>query len=287
MKLQNKPLLCILYFGVGDLMFDYIINFSNCRSYGSEIDALDILYALPGYIKKIGFIFVLVSLVIGVIQCFWGYKLYRVTIAISGFITGSIVGGAIGLMLSIGSSADDIKGTISAVIFTMLIGGIIGAIVAYQAEALGIFLVGFSGVYAVSLILSLMGKALTNSDSFAASFFTAAIPAVIAGIIVVKFRKPIIIIYTALSGAFCIAYGTGFGILAFIACSVGGIYYQIKSNNGLTEKSSYSPASSEKTTYNPTTATSSTSTRSASEPAYVSSTKPAVSKENTYPDIID
>lgn len=117
----------------------------------------------------------------------------------------------------------------------MVICGAIGAMIAYAFELIGAFLVGFSGVYVVSLISSLVGKIASNNDNIASSFFTAAIPAVIAGIIVVKFWKPIVIIYTGLSGALSIAIATGFGFPVFLICAVGGIYYQIKSNNGLKE----------------------------------------------------
>lgn len=263
-------------------MYSYYNDYGNYGDYGSGIDALDILSSLPGLIEKIGVIFMLATIVIGIVQCFWGYKLYRITVAISGFITGSTVGGALGLVMAIGMDADSIKGAITLVVISMLVVGIIGAAIAYNFELIGAFLVGFSGVYVVALILSLVSKIMANNDNIASSFFTAAIPAVIVGILVVKFWKPIVIIYTGLSGALCIAIGTGIGMFAFIICSIGGIWYQIKSNNGLTENKRPEPVYNTKPNYVP-----------APNPNPVTKTEyaplqPSVTrKENSYPDIID
>lgn len=267
-------------------MYSYYNDYGNYGDYGPVIDALDILSALPGLIEKIGVIFMLATIAIGIVQCFWGYKLYRITIAISGFITGSTIGGALGLFMVIGMDADSINGAITVVVMSMLVAGIIGAVIAYSFELIGVFLVGFSGVYVVTLILSLVSKVMTNNDNIASSFFTAAIPAVIVGILVVKFWKPIVIIYTGLSGALCIAIGTGIGLVAFILCSIGGIWYQIKSNNGLTENKRTESMTAHGSNYvsapNPD-----------HNPNLVSKTEyaplqPSVTrKENPYPDIID
>lgn len=261
-------------------MYDYYDDYSYYDGYSAGFDAIDILSAIPEFIEKVGILFMLVTLVIGIVQCFWGYKLYRFTIAVSGFITGSALGGALGILLAIGANIESIKGALAFVLLSMLGIGIIGAAVAYNFELIGAFLVGFSGVYVFSLIMSLVSKVMSGDDSIASCFFTAAIPAVIAGIIVVKFWKPIVIIYTGLSGALCIAIGTGIGLIAFIGCSIGGIYYQIKSNNGLRENDEPTQVSAPQKEISYSNNNTLNTARPVEQP-------PKIKKENEYPEIID
>lgn len=260
-------------------MYDYYDDYS------SGFDALEILSSLPDVFDKIGAIITLIAIVIGIVQCFWGYKYYRFTIALSGFVTGSTIGIALGLFFALSSEFESLKTATTFVIASMIICGAIGAIIAYAFELIGAFLVGFSGVYVVSLISSIIGKIASNNDNIASSFFTAAIPAVIAGIIIVKFWKPIVIIYTGLSGALSIAIATNFGFPAFLICAVGGIYYQIKSNNGLRdnkekEKSSTTNNNNGGLKYKPLDPPK-------PNPQPIINQESTAKKDNIYPDIID
>ena len=212
-------------------MYDYYDNYSYYGDNISWTDIMDILSGISDALDRIIVILHLIMLAVGVVQCFWGYKLYRFTIAVSGFMTGLTIGAVSGIAMAIRSDGNSLSDIITFTLIWMLICGVIGAVIAYHVELIGIFLVGFSGVYTVSLIITLLD---TKAENIVLALFTSAIPAVIAGVLVVKFWKPIVIIYTGIYGAALIAEGIGFGIIAVILCSIGGIYYQIKSNNGLT-----------------------------------------------------
>lgn len=84
-------------------MYDYYDDYS------SGFDALEILSSLPDILDKIGVLITLIAIVIGVVQCFWGYKYYRFTIALSGFITGSTIGIALGLFFALSSEFESLK----------------------------------------------------------------------------------------------------------------------------------------------------------------------------------
>lgn len=212
-------------------MYDY---------YNVGFDEMDILSGIMNALNQVMRAISFFTLIIGIIQCFWGYKWLRFVLAISGFMTGAVIGSVVGLMGGL-NSAESISEAMSMIIAVMIIFGIIGAVISYKVYKLGVFLVGFSGVYIISLITSLAGRLISGSDSIASVFVTALIPAVAAGVLVVKFTKPLIIIYTGISGAYTAAVSLavlmGGGTIFFtIALSIAGIYVQCKTNDGLTEK---------------------------------------------------
>lgn len=216
----------------GDVfMYDY---------YDVGLDAMDILSGIISSLNTIIQAVSFIILIIGIVQCFFGYKWLKFVLAVSGFMTGSVIGSVVGLIGGL-ESTDSVSEVVSMIIAVMVIFGIIGAVISYKVYKLGVFLVGFSGVYIISLLTSLAGRLMSGSDSIAAAFVTALIPAVIAGCLMVKFTKPLIIIYTALSGAYTASFAlsslmSGGGFFIMIALSIAGIYVQCRMNDGITEK---------------------------------------------------
>lgn len=212
-------------------MYDY---------YNVGFDEMDILSGIINSLSTIMRAASLIIFIIGIIQCFFGYKWLRFVLAVSGFMTGAVIGSIMGLIGGL-NSTDSISDVVNMIIVAMVIFGIIGAIISYKVYKLGIFLIGFSGVYLISLLTSLAGRLMSGNDSIAAAFATALIPAVVAGVLMVKFTKPLIIIYTGISGAYTAAVSLavlmGGGTFFFtVALSIAGIYIQCKTNDGLTEK---------------------------------------------------
>ncbi|MCM1059124.1 MAG: TMEM198/TM7SF3 family protein [Eubacterium sp.] len=210
--------------------------------YDVGLDSMDIISGIMNVLNSIISAIAFIIFIIGVIQCFFGYKWLKLVLAVSGFMTGTVIGSVVGLIGGI-NSTDSVSEVVNMIIAVMVIFGIIGAVISYKVYKLGVFLVGFSGVYVICLIVSLAGRLMSGSDSIAASFITSLIPAIIAGCLMVKFTKPLIIIYTGISGAYTAAFslaslmsgGTFFFLIAF---SVAGIYVQCRTNDGLTEKKS-------------------------------------------------
>lgn len=216
----------------------------------NEIDILSgIINSLSTIMRAISFII----FIIGIIQCFFGYKWLRFVLAVSGFMTGAVIGSIMGLIGGL-NSTDSVTEVVSMIIAVMVIFGIIGAIISYKVYKLGVFLVGFSGVYIISLFTSLAGRIISGNDSISAAFVTALIPAVVAGVLMVKFTKPLIIIYTGISGAYTAAVSAaalmGGGTFFFtVALSIAGIYVQCKMNNGLKENRNKNSASTQPFNY--------------------------------------
>ncbi len=123
-------------------------------------------------------LFACVSLIIGAVECFAGYKIMKVMMAIWGFFIGSLIG------VIIGVASDSVAlGFIMVVLL-----GVGLAVVAFRLYIAGIFiLTAFLSAIALYII----------SDSMLIS----GIIAILIGVLAVFFVKPVVIITTSFSGA--------------------------------------------------------------------------------------
>ncbi|MDO4978343.1 MAG: DUF4203 domain-containing protein [Eubacteriales bacterium] len=122
-----------------------------------------------------------ITLVIGIIGCLFGYKLSRLFMTISGFIAGIFLGFLVGI-----NFFDKSNGTI---ILSCLIGGIIIAIFSYTIYRAGIFFLCFLlGFVAAANYVQLTGNI---------AFFVAVLCGLILGVLALRFVRPIIIVATA------------------------------------------------------------------------------------------
>lgn len=134
----------------------------------------------------------IVTIAVGVISCFYGYRFFRVVLVFLGFIIG----------FSIGSSlvAD------RAAITFLLVGlgaGLIGAALMYGLYSLGVALAG--ALLGASIASSIV--VVLNLDNIAWIVILAGL--VIGALIAFALRKWIIILSTAFSGSSSILYGLG------------------------------------------------------------------------------
>lgn len=138
-----------------------------------EGEMADLLYWFGSTISAIVF-------VIAVVQCFWGYKLFKLWIAIYGFF----LSGLLGTMLAMYNVQD-----VNAAIFIGLLSAIVGAFITYKLYLAGVFLscglMGFVIVYA-----------LTQETSI------SVVLAIVVGIFGVVFVKPVIILSTSIPYGF-------------------------------------------------------------------------------------
>ena len=129
----------------------------------------------------------IISLIVGFLACFMGYRLNRVVVMIAGFYLGYQLGDTY------------LPQIISDTSFIPLVSIVIGIIVgsmAFSMYFLGVFILCFTLAYTVcgSFIEMEILKVIIG-----------AITGVIAGIIGVKFLRPIMIVLTSLAGGFLIA----------------------------------------------------------------------------------
>ena len=135
-------------------------------------------------------VLVLLSL-FGLVDCFWGCRIFKVILQIFGFVIGAGAGAALGLGLS--------NGNFAVALFAGLLGGLLGAVIIVALRALGIFLIGaFLGLLAGSL---LMMAGLRLNPVF------LLVVAVIGGILCLVLDKLMIIVATAFGGAWFSVFG--------------------------------------------------------------------------------
>lgn len=154
------------------------------------------------------------ALIIGAVQCFAGYRIFKVVLGLTGFIVGGVMGAA-------GGYACSQNGLVA--LFAGLVGGCLGAALLTALYFLGVFLVGaFLGgiVGAVLLAGSLPQPALL------------LIPAVIAGVLALVFQRFMIIVSTAFVGAWTVVTGVAYFTTGTIdATSIQSFYHSAASQN--------------------------------------------------------
>ena len=157
--------------------FGNLINFFKMTDIGKLNEIVKTILAM---VIWIGFISSISS-------CFFGYKLFKIYIAVIGFI----IFGVIGFIVSALNNLGDMN------IFIALLFGIIGAFLAYRLYLIGVFI-----MYSViGLIISIV---IFKEIGFAVVF------SMVIGILSVKFAKPVIIISTGISGGFAIGNSLSF-----------------------------------------------------------------------------
>ena len=138
------------------------------------------------------YLIALASIGLGVVYCFFGYRIFRIILGILGFIGGASVAAAV---------AFDIFGREQVVLIVAgLVGGIIGAVLMVVLYFIGIFLLG-------AWLGSLLGVLLTGGGESTVATVIILVLAVIGGIVALMLQKLMIILSTALSGAWAIVSG--------------------------------------------------------------------------------
>jgi len=134
-------------------------------------------------------IVLLVSL-FGLFECMWGYRLFNIILRIFGFGVGATIGASLGLGFSDGNPF--------VALFAGLLGGIFIAAIIVLLRKLGIFLIGaFLGVLVGFLLAAAGLKSLTVS----------VILAVAGGVLAIVIDKLMIILSTAIGGAWLTIFG--------------------------------------------------------------------------------
>jgi hypothetical protein len=127
----------------------------------------------------------LASIAIGLIQCFFGYRFFRVVLGITGFLLGGLLAGYLVYHWTTSPLFAVIAGVVGGLIGGFLLGGL---------YIIGFFVIGaiFGGV-AVSALFSLAGST--------APTWLILVLALVCGILAVVLQKLMIVIATAFGGA--------------------------------------------------------------------------------------
>jgi hypothetical protein len=122
----------------------------------------------------------------GLLDCFFGYRIFKLTLAVLGAFSGAIFGQAAGAALSLGP-AGEIGGLVA--------GALLGGLLAYLLYLAAVFLAGFGFGATLGVLL------LANYHHLVA-LLTAGVLGVIGGIAAVKIQKIVLVLATALLGSF-------------------------------------------------------------------------------------
>ncbi len=130
------------------------------------------------------------TVLVGLIHCFFGYRVFKLMIALWGFAVGAVFGGALGFLVS---------GTAGAALGAVL-GGLLCALLAYVLYLVGVFVLGaLAGALLSGLLMTLAGAEPYPPVAIAA--------AVLGGIAAVCVQKLVIILGTAFTGAWSAVTG--------------------------------------------------------------------------------
>ncbi|MBN1351382.1 DUF4203 domain-containing protein [candidate division KSB1 bacterium] len=137
----------------------------------------------------------LIFILAGVLNAIAGYRLFRILLAIWGFILGFALVSAIFSYLALENDYTTFIGS--------LIGGILGAVALYSFYKIGVFIIGaFLGYLFVNFLVS--------AGSVEANAIISIIVGCIFGILALALERPMIILSTAFAGSWQIVVGGAF-----------------------------------------------------------------------------
>ena len=153
-------------------------------------DFISSLLPFLNSINIVGLLLSFVSLVLSVLLCFWGYRLFTCFAAGIGFVTGAFLG----FLLSGHYFTDELW----IILLSALILGLILGFLATRLILLSTFFVVFIlvSVFSCGLLVSFV-----TSLSNVMAGIISLILGIVAGVICIKLQKPIIILVTAFCGA--------------------------------------------------------------------------------------
>jgi uncharacterized protein YacL len=122
----------------------------------------------------------------GVLDCFFGYRIFKVTLAVVGGLLGLAAGHALMSALGLGQGAQ---------IAGMVIGALAGAGLAFLLYIAAVFVAGFG-------FGATLGVLLLANYHHMVSLLTGLVMGIIGGFLAVKAQRILIILSTALLGSF-------------------------------------------------------------------------------------
>lgn len=122
----------------------------------------------------------------GLLDCFWGYRVFKVTLAIVGGVLGLILGQMAGHALGFGTLGESIA---------MIVCALLGASLAFLLYTGAVFVAGFGFGATLGVLL------LTHFNHMVA-LMSGLVLGIVGGFLAVKVQRVLIILSTALLGSF-------------------------------------------------------------------------------------
>lgn len=148
--------------------------------------------------------FSVAAIVWGLLDCFFGYRVFKLTIALLGAVAGALLGLAGAQAAGLGSGGE---------LAALAVGALAGAGLAFLAYIAAVFVAGF-GFGATLAIL------LLSHFHHMVALLAALVVGVVGGIAAVKLQRVVIILATALLGAFRAVFA-----LMYFTSQLDWLYY--------------------------------------------------------------
>ena len=134
-------------------------------------------------------IFLLFEVIFGALNCFFGYKLLKVWMAVCGFIIGATGGFLIAARFL--TERNIVFGITAAA-------GIVGSVLAYQIYLVGVFFLGW--MMSVAAVIAFVRSLPIGDKEKLVVIAAGVLLGLIVGVLIVKFARPSIILVTGISG---------------------------------------------------------------------------------------
>jgi len=139
-------------------------------------------------------IFSIIATLFGLFICFFGYRIFKLVLAILGFIIGASFIAGVGFTLTDGNE-------ILIILIAGIAGGLVAAVILLFLYSAGVFLLG--ALFGISVFSGIL--MLINIDT---SPLLYIMPAILGGIIALLLQKFMIILITSFAGAWIAVIGT-------------------------------------------------------------------------------
>lgn len=136
---------------------------------------------------------IVMTIICALLTVFFGYKLMKVWISLSGFFIGFILGAVI---------AGVFKASVPVLLIVALVAAILFAIVAFFFYKLGIFV--FIGMASFIAVTNFINTIYSGNQTWLVAVIGIII-GILVGILAVKFVRPVFILTSAISGAITLA----------------------------------------------------------------------------------
>lgn len=138
--------------------------------------------------------FSIIAVLFGLLICFFGYRIFRLVLAVAGFVIGASFVAGVGFTLTEGNE-------ILIILIAGIAGGIIAAVILLFLYTTGIFLLGaIFGVVMFSGIFVIIDKNIGP--------LLYIVPAILGGMVALFLQKFMIILITSFAGAWIAVIGT-------------------------------------------------------------------------------
>lgn len=195
------------------------------------MDLFDMYARSSDFFAGISAFLLIIPAIFGLLNCFFGYRLFKVWMALCGFLAGGIVAAVV-----VSHFTDETWIRAAAILGV----AVVCALISYQVYLIGAFFIGWAMTFfSVYHLINSLGAAGRRAQELL--LFSILIGLVVA-ILIVKFSKPTIILFTGISGAMSAGGSIAqlvnvtdtalvFAIGAVLAAA--GILVQIWMNHGL------------------------------------------------------